>query len=772
MYYRIVRNDISKSKMITITTMIFVTAPAMLVSLAAILVINLTGAIDTLMMRSKTPHFMQMHTGEIDTERLGAFAEQNGNVHQFQVLEFLNVEGSSIVINGNSLAGNVQDNGFSTQSQQFDYLLDLNGNVIQASVGELYVPLCYSKDGTAKIGDQAIIFGKSFTVAGFLRDSQMNSLLASSKRFLISNHDYAEIRDLGNREYLIEFRLKDMSGLGTFETAYSSAGLEANGPTLTYPLFKMLNAISDGIMIGVLLLVSMLVVAIAFLCIRFTLLAKIEDDYREIGVMKAIGLRVSDIKKIYLAKYTVIGAAGCILGYLLSLISRNMLLENIRLSMGESENASTALLCGILGVLLIFLSITAYVNGVLNRFRKISATQAVRFGTPLEKTAGTGHIYLSRNRLFDINIFLGIKDVLTRKRLYATMLIVLMLSVFIITVPQNLYNTISAESFSTYMGIGECDLRFDIQQTDNIAGKADEIVKTMEHDGSVLKYTVLKAKTFQVKTDNGLTERIKIELGNHRVFPLQYSKGRAPMAEDEIALSVLNAGELGKQVGDTMTLVVSGKEKKLTVCGIYSDITNGGKTAKAAFTDDTADIMWSVIYTELSDKTLAAEKASEYGNKFEFAKVSDINEFITQTFGSTMSSIGKISNAAIAVALILTALITLLFMKMLVAKERYSIAAMKALGFTKQDITLQYISRSVFILITGLILGILLANTLGGMLAGLVISQLGASSFQFTVNPLSAYLINPLLMVCTVLIATRMGTAGIGQIRLSENIKE
>ena len=772
MYYRIVRKDISKSKLITLTTLMFVTAAAMLVSLAAILVINLTGAIDTLMMRAKTPHFMQMHTGEIDMERLGSFAEQNGNVHQFQVLEFLNVEGSSIVINGNSLGGSVQDNGFSTQSRQFDYLLDLNGDIIQASDGELYVPLCYKKDGTAKIGDQAIIFGKSFTVAGFLRDSQMNSLLASSKRFLISSHDYAEIRDLGSQEYLIEFRLRDMSGLSAFETAYISAGLEANGPILTYPLFKMLNAISDGIMIGVLLLISALVVAIAFLCICFTLLAKIEDDYREIGVMKAIGLRVSDIKKIYLAKYMVIGAAGCILGLLLSFLFRDMLLENIRLSMGESENASTALLFGLLGVLVIFLSITIYVNGVLNRFHKISATQAVRFGTPLEKPSGTGHIYLSKNRLFDINIFLGIKDVLTRKRLYATMLIVLVISVFIIMVPQNLYNTISAESFSTYMGIGKCDLRFDIQQTGNIAGKAAEIVKTMEQDGSVLRYTVLTTKTFQVKTDNGPSERIKIELGNHRVFPLQYSKGRAPVAENELALSALNAAELDKQVGDIMTLVVSGKEKKLTVCGIYSDITNGGKTAKAAFTDDTADIMWSVIYSELSDKSLAAEKAYEYGNKFEFAKVSDIDEFINQTFGSTRSSIGKISNAALAVALLLTVLITLLFMKMLVAQERYSIAAMKALGFTKQDITRQYVSRSVFLLITGLILGILLANTLGGSLAGLVIKQLGASSFHFTINPLSAYLINPFMMACAVLIATRIGAAGTGQIRISENIKE
>lgn len=81
--------------------------------------------------------------------------------------------------------------------------------------------------------------------------------------------------------------------------------------------------------------------------------------------------------------------------------------------------------------------------------------------------------------------------------------------------------------------------------------------------------------------------------------------------------------------------------------------------------------MGSIICAELSDKTLIDEKVSEYTDKFDFAKVSGIDEFVTQTFGSTISSIGKASNAAIAVALIITVLVTLLFMKMLIAKDRY-----------------------------------------------------------------------------------------------------
>ncbi|WP_150275953.1 ABC transporter permease [Paenibacillus tepidiphilus] len=775
MYYKIIRNDIAASKLVTLTTTVFVAAAAMLVSLAAILIVNLPGAIDTLMTQAKTPHFMQMHSGDVNTDRLADFARENGNVDQFQVREFLNVESSRILFNGNSLAGSVQDNGLSTQSEAFDYLLGLDGKVIQVSDGEIYVPLAYMKDGTAKIGDKAEIAGQAFTVAGFLRDSQMNSLLASSKRFLVSHQDYAELAHSGSIEYLIEFRLKDLSGLNAFEAEYAAAGLEANGPALTYPLFKMLNAISDGLTAGILLLISVLVVAIAFMCIRFTLLAKIEDDYREIGVMKALGLRVADIKKMYLAKYTAIAAAGCAAGYILSLVFKGMLLENIRLYMGVSSNSSIALPVGIAGVLLVFLAIVAYVNIVLNRFRDISAVEAIRFGTSQQdSSAGTKRFRLSRSRLLNTNIFLGIKDVLARKKLYLTMLAVLVIAAFIIIVPQNLYHTISAPGFSTYLGIGQSDLRLDIQQTDDIAGKTAEIAKAMHSDSAISKYTVLTTKTFRARTPDGLEERLKIELGDHTVFPVHYSQGTAPVLGNELALSALNADELGLQVGDDLTLMLLDKETPatFTVSGIYSDVTNGGKTAKAAFTGGSADIMWSVIYTELADSSLAAAKAAEYGERFAFAKVSDIEEYIAQTFGSTMSSVHRTSQAGLVVALLITVLVTLLFMNMLAVKDRYSIAVLKTCGFTGPDITLQYVARAVFVLVLGIAAGTLLANTLGESLAGLVISRLGAASFEFAVRPLAVYVLVPLMMAGAVLIATLLGTAGAGRIQIAEQLKE
>ena len=772
MYFRLLRNDFVKRKTITLTTLLFVAAAAMLVSLAAILVVNLAGAIDTMMTQGKTPHFLQMHAGKLDMARLQAFAQQNEAVAKFQVSEFLNVDGSRIEFSGGSLAGSIQDNGFSLQNEKFDFLLDLDGNIITVADGDIYVPIMYIQDGSAKIGEKVVVAGKEFTIAGPLRDSQMQPPLSSSKRFLVSDNDFADLKQFGIVEYLIEFRLKDLSALGAFATAYTAAGLEANGPTLTYPLFRMMNAISDGLMIAVILLVSALVIAIAFLCIRFTLLAKIEDDYREIGVMKAIGLRVADIKKIYLTIYVATAAVGSLLGYGLSFVFRNALLSNIRLYMGESENAALAPLLAFVSVLLVFLAISAYVNSVLERFRKISPADAVRFGISQEGSGGGKGFRLSMNKLLGTNVFLGIKDVLTRKSLYATMLTVLVLAAFIIIVPQNLYNTISSNRFITYMGIGDSDLRIDIQQTDQISQKSAEIAAVMKNDNSISRFVVLITKTFRVKLADGSLENLQVELGDHSVFPLTYVEGRAPARENEIALSVLNASEMVKEVGDVITLMVNGRETKLTVCGTYSDVTNGGKTAKAVFSDGSADIMWSVITAQLADPAQVNDKVAEYANRFAFAKVSGIDEFIVQTYGATINAIGKAAYAAVGVALTLTVLITLLFMRMLVAKDRYAIAVMKAFGFTNTDIKTQFVARSVFVLLIGVLLGILLANTLGEALAGAVIASFGAASFKFIVNPVFAYLLSPLLMAGVVLAATFLGTRSAGQIKISENIKE
>ena len=769
---KIIQRDIAGNKAVSFLTVLFITAAAMLLSLAGILVTNLFGSIDRLMADAKTPHFMQMHTGDVDFEELEAFAEGNSAVEDFQVLEFLNVGGEKIRLGENSLALSVQDNGFSVQSSRFDFLLDENNRPAQPKDGELWVPVCYNRDHTVQAGDKAVINGKTFVVTGFVRDSQMNSTLASSKRFVVSAGDYAQLKEGGSVEYLIEFRLKDLSDLSEFESAYSASQMPANGPTLSWPLFRMISAVSDGIMIAVILLVSVIVILIALLCIRFTLLAKTEDDYREIGVMKAVGIRVSDIQSIYLAVYAVLAAAGCIMGFLLSLALRGPLQESIRANLGESGNDGLSFLLGMAGTLLLFFFILFFIRRILKRFRRISPVQAIRQGSEQENVRGGKSLRLSKNRWLSANLFLAVKDIAARKRLYLTMLFVIILACFIMVVPQNLYHTISDSSFVTYLGVGRCDLRMDIQQTEELEEKAGSVGEYLERDSAVETYAVFVTELFDQEQEDGTTEQIKVELGNHGAFPLQYVDGKLPSRDSDIALSVLYAEEMDKKVGDKMILLTDKGEKQLTVCGIYSDITNGGKTAKAAFQPGTREAAWSTVCVNLKQPGVLAEKTEEYSRKFPYAKVSGMEDYVTQTFGQTLRAVRTASVGAGFVAVVVTLLVILLFMKLLTAKDRYSIAVLKSVGFTGSDISRQYIWRSVLVVILGILLGSVLAGTLGERIAGAAISSLGAAAFQFTEDPLSSFVLSPAVLLFTALAATIAGTAKAGNLCISQSIKE
>lgn len=775
MVFRLIRNDLAQNKIVNVATLLFVTAASALISLSAILAASLAGALDAFMEQSKTPHFVQMHNGPINMDRLRDFAGRHPGVEDFQAVEFLNVDGARIRIGNLTLADSVQDNGFVTQNETFDFLLDLHGNPIRPADGEIHVPLLYGLEYRIAVGDTLAVGDKTFTVAGFLRDSMMNASLSSSKRFLVSERDLAELKTsgvAGTVEYLIEFRLRDPSAVGAFEADYRNAGLEANGPAVTLPLFRLLNALSDGIMIALLLLVGLLVACIAFLCIRLALLAKLEDDLRRIGVLKAIGLRLSAIKAIYLGKYAVLAAAGAGCGFALSLALKPALLANIRQYMGDGDAGLSPLLCGLSGALFAGAAVVAFVNRVLNRIRSIPAARAIRPDHPDGASRGIRRFTLDGNRLFGVNVFLGIKDVLTRSGMYGTLFTVLTIASFVLIVPQMVHHTLSAKEFVRYMGIGDYDIRIDLPPSPDMADRAAEVAEAASRDPQVARHALYVTKTFLAVGDGGAAEWIKIELGNHAAFPVQYAEGQAPAAADEIALSVILAEELGKKTGDTVIVTIEGKPETLRISGIYSDITNGGKTAKAVFADAAGEPVWSMVGIRVSDPSHLDRKVKEYAARFPEARVTDVHAFVRQTFGSTVDAVKRAAAAAFAASVLTASLITMLFVAMLIAKDRRLFAIMQTIGFTVSDLTVQLTARILAVLIPGAAIGALLAATLGEYLAGIVIGSFGATVFQFETNLLKAFVASPLALAAAVLAAALTASRSLLKPDAAAHLKE
>jgi len=171
-------------------------------------------------------------------------------------------------------------------------------------------------------------------------------------------------------EYLIEFQLGDVNRLSDFSNAYESSNMPRIGPSVNYDLFKIINVITDSIVAVIVILVSLLFCIIAVLCLRFTILASIEEDYREIGVMKAIGIQQRDIKRIYLVKYLVMAALAAVIGYVLSLFLSELFTANIMLYLGTAPKNVPGLVIPFLASGMIFMIVLLSCMITLRRFRK------------------------------------------------------------------------------------------------------------------------------------------------------------------------------------------------------------------------------------------------------------------------------------------------------------------------------------------------------------------------------------------------------------------
>nr|MDF9460250.1 ABC transporter permease [Bacillus pumilus] len=66
--------------------------------------------------------------------------------------------------------------------------------------------------------------------------------------------------------------------------------------------------------------------------------ASIEEDEREIGILKVLGIPLTRIKQLYVGKYAVLACVGCIAGYGLTLLFGDLFTTNIQRYMGNQPS--------------------------------------------------------------------------------------------------------------------------------------------------------------------------------------------------------------------------------------------------------------------------------------------------------------------------------------------------------------------------------------------------------------------------------------------------
>ena len=747
MKWKLFLHDWKVNRLLNLSTLLFLTVSAFLAAVFGLLTAELTGSIDRLMEQAQTPDFLQMHAGELNREELADFSRDNPMVKEYQIVDFLNLENGTLLLNGQSLADSTQDNGLCIQGECFDYLLDQENRLPEVNLGEVYVPACYRLEYELQAGEEMQIGTEKLVIAGFIRDSQMNSMMASSKRFLVCAEDYERLEEMGTKEYLIEFLLDEGADVNAFATAYAEAGLPDNGPAVTIPLIRLMNALSDGIMVFIILLVSVLMLGISILCIRFMLFTRLEEDRKEIGMLKAIGVDRRQIRQLYFSRVAALSGVGALGGILAAYLVKRPLTGRMRELYGTSENGIQGFWIAVLCVAVSGAILLWAIGRSLKVLERLSAVEAL-----------TGRADQKKRHSW---------------KAYGLVLLVTVAAVFLMSVPQNIGSTISSPHFVNYMGIGDGQIRMDIRQTDDILKKTEATAGLLKRDERVTRYAAFVTRSYRMLLSDGSVSRLNVETGDHTMFPVNYAEGKAPSEAGEIALSYLCAEELGVAVGDRLQLQGSETTQTYRICGIYSDITNGGKTAKAAVAPEEEPVMWSVFYLSLREGTDKKQWLSEYQERLGVEKgigikAVDIGAYVTATYGQTIRQVRLAAYVACGMASAVLFLVLFLLVRLRVARERLDLSLKKAIGFTGSELQRSYRVEYLAVVCLGIVLGLLSGQLFGELLAGSFLKSMGAADFHFITDWGRICFEIPVLTLLAAVCAVSLGIRKVSQVKAYE----
>ena len=781
LYARYGWNDLVRNKAVTAALVTILTLSAFLMGTGSMVMERLVGSVNQLFDQAKPPHFLQMHKGGYDPAALEAFAAQRPEIDAWLIEDMLGFDSAAIAwyrpATGEvgDFSSSLIDNLFVTQNEQFDFLIDQTGTIARPAIGEVFVPVAYQQRFGLRAGDVLRIQTDSgvqdVTVEGFVRDSQMASSLSSATRFVVAPGDFEALAAAGggSPEIIVEYRLSDLAALSDFQRAYESTeALPRNGQAVTFEMIRMINAFSDGLVAIALVFVSLLLIAIALLNLRFVIRGTLEDEVRQIGAMKAIGLPDKDISGLYLTKYSLMTLFACVVGGALAVGATNLLTRSIQANYATAPVGWTTFVVPLVALALVYLIVMGICRGVLRGVRRIEVVNALVHGSTLDERATarrtrrqarqvrSGNLAASGST--DMNRRLAFLDLRADAGQWVLIPIVFALATVLVVLPTNLLSTFSSPRFVTYMGAPQTDLRADLQFTDDLDQVRDAMLAEMGSDTRLREVRSYASVLHEARGAEGW-EAMPIEVGDYAGETVAFLSGGRPAA-GQVALSVLNADKYGLVVGDTLALRRAGSTFDVEVSGIYQDVTSGGHTAKMQG-EVTSGAARYVLYADTVEGVDAAAVASDYHERFASAAVIPMREYVQQTLSYVTDAFRSAAVLALVFGLGVAALITSLFLKLRLTRERQRMGVLSAVGFSAREIGGQVRLKTLVTVVAGVALGLLLAATVGESLVGAFISLagLGIAELAFIPNPWVVYLAYPLALIAAGYLAAVVLTA-------------
>jgi ABC-type transport system, involved in lipoprotein release, permease component len=735
---------IQKRKIQNLLIGIIVASSALLLSTGIGVMLSMNKPIDRMFAEVKSSHDLFIFNEKYyDRDKIENWWKSQSEVDEIQTYNQLTL-GPNIKVNGGKLSNEYNFLSEVPENKgDIDNFKMVQGNEIKSpGESEVWVNTGFADLYKVKLGDTLSIDDRNYKISGILVDTQFSSLMMGTQRFWVKPGELQKYPEYKNGPgYALSIRYKNPSSSDAmwhrFEK-YINAPLIGSAVRYSdvYSCYATILKFTGVFMI----FFSIITIITAVSITRFVISNSIYNDYKNIGIYKALGFSSKDINLIYVLQYFIISFVFATLGIAGSKFTIDkMIASNLKTIGMDSIRSSYVVPFTVTFIIIISVVI---ITSLLcaRKTNTIKPVEAMRENTSAKHVLGRNALNSRLFNIFPPSAAVGIRGIINNKKSAAVIFITILITLFSGLSGVNLLHTTDAIGRNLgYWGFDNSMV--DVKQKTWDDAFIKELEQDIKNDNRVKNYSTFNfyQDTSFVNKNGDIEKFTTVQVLGDRADSMGFTdmEGRDPLKGNEVSVSVNTARDNNIHVGDYMQVYIKDKKYDLLVVGIYQSLNNLGKGMRlyeGTVKEADPNYVYSILL-DLKDKSsinsYMDDMKSKYGEKI------IINDRQSEFDGQiSMMNSGSTASVMMIIVIMLSICFLNIFniVLMNINQERKNYGIYKAIGMTSGQIRNSIVIRISLVFLFALIFALLLTLKATPALMSLIFINVGIARYPVSIS--------------------------------------
>ena len=761
MYLNILKKDLKRKKTMNIILLVFIILATMFVASGLNNVSTVINGTDYYLDKAGIGDFVVITMGDDSTGYADDILDKADCIKSYKIENCIfgsqdsvsQLDGSDVKTKNTALFQSISDSKLKFYDTE-------NKEVTDVKPGEVKIAGKFIENNNFSVGDYICIklgdVQMKFKIAGKVKDAFLGSDFMGNTRFLLNQSDYDKFLadEMINTHYRGEVIYIEIDDITATVSAISDIpGIAFSGARSTLKMCYVMEMIVAFIV----LILSICLIIVSFVVLRFSIGFTIAEEYREIGVMKAIGINNQRIRGLYIIKYLVMALIGGVIGFVASIPFGDMLIMSVSENMVLGNNAG--LLINVMSTFCTIIIILMFAYSCTGKVKKFTPIDAIRSGQSGERFVKKSFLRIGKTNSRPA-VYMAINDVLSAPKRFMIIIISFFICTLFVLMMVNTVATMKSPNLITTFGtesdlyINDVDDAMRLMNTGDKESIVNELetlsnkitAKGMPCDVSVDIQYKYKLITSEDEFSVSCAQSINIPVDEY-----EYLEGSAPQNKNEIAVTPQISEMIGIEIGDTVTIDFGTEKIDCIVTAYFQTMNNLGELIRL-HDDAPTDISFvsSIRQYQIDFTDDPSEKVIE-SRKEKIKELLDVTDVLNTTeycvdCVSVVPTLEAVQLLLLAITIVVVILVTVLVERSFISDEKSQIALLKAIGFRNGTIISWNTLRFGIVALAAAILAAAASIPMTKLCITPIFGMMGATKIMFNIDSLQIFLFYPLVI--------------------------